>query len=170
LETSPKRKQHRYNVALEWTGNLGDGTSSYVSYQRSHIFSSPAKSTVIHGSSDPAFRGESSRYNPEELLIASAAGCHMLWYLHLCADAGVQITSYRDSPTGELGELESGSGHVTSITLSPHVVVSQGSMIPLAESLHDTAHRKCFIANSLKCPIHINCSFSVTESTPTEPK
>ena len=77
-------KQHTYQVTVDWTGNDGSGTKSYASYRRDHTIASPGK-PVIGGSSDPSFRGDSSRYNPEELLVASLSACHMLWYLHLCA-------------------------------------------------------------------------------------
>ena len=50
---------------------------------------------MIAGSADPAFRGDRTRYNPEDLLVASLAACHMLWYLHLAADAGVVVVAGR---------------------------------------------------------------------------
>jgi organic hydroperoxide reductase OsmC/OhrA len=81
---------HTYTCALTSTGNKGAGTASYKAYSRDHVFSSAGKPDLL-GSSDPAFRGEASRYNPEELLVASLASCHMLWYLHLSADAGVRV-------------------------------------------------------------------------------
>ncbi len=92
-----KKRLHHYAVRVAWTGNTGSGTSSYASYRREHDISAPEKAT-ISGSSDPAFRGDSTRYNPEDLLVASASACHMLAYLHLCAVNGVVVLSYEDRP------------------------------------------------------------------------
>jgi organic hydroperoxide reductase OsmC/OhrA len=103
VETLSKaaRGAHAFAVSVEWTGNTGEGTSEYTSYQRSHEISAEGK-PVIPGSSDPAFRGDRSRYNPEELLVASLSACHMLWYLHLCADANLVVTSYVDHAEGTM--------------------------------------------------------------------
>ncbi|MCI0672315.1 MAG: hypothetical protein L0Y64_17835, partial [Myxococcaceae bacterium] len=74
-------KEHRYEVTTRWTGNKGEGTAHYRAYSRNHELSAPGKLAPIPGSSDPAFRGEAERYNPEELLVASLSACHMLWFL-----------------------------------------------------------------------------------------
>ena len=70
-------KTHRYSVQVRWTGNLGAGTASFRSYDRSHDISADGKPTIA-GSSDPAFRGDAARWNPEELMVASLAACHKL--------------------------------------------------------------------------------------------
>src|SRR5579871_3952493 len=101
-------KQHHYSIELRWTGNLGNGTKTYKTYSRNHEILSPGK-PVLPGSSDPVFRGDSSRYNPEELLVASLSSCHMLWFLHLCADNGIVVTDYQDSPSGTMVEAPDGS-------------------------------------------------------------
>jgi len=136
-----------------WTGNDGEGTKTYSSYRRDHSIAATGK-PEIDGSSDPKFRGDASRYNPEELLVASLSSCHMLWYLHLCADAGVVVVDYTDNATGAMQETENGSGYFTEITLFPKVVVKDASMIKMANSLHSKANEYCFIANSVKFPIH----------------
>src|SRR5262249_14450588 len=97
-------RTHHYRVTNEWTGNLGTGTSAYRAYSRSHEISGPGKSAPIAGSSDPAFRGDAARYNPEELLVGALSACHMLWALHYCADAGIVITTYMDEAHGEMAE------------------------------------------------------------------
>ena len=79
---------HRYDVTVTWTGNDGEGTKSYRSYRRDHDVDAPGRPTVP-GSSDPAFRGDPSRWNPEQLLVAALSQCHMLSYLHQCAANGV---------------------------------------------------------------------------------
>src|ERR1700751_3842257 len=103
-------RKHHYRTTTRWTGNLGTGTSAYAAYSRSHELSGPGKSAAIAGSSDPAFRGDRARYNPEELLVSALSACHMLWVLHLCADAGITITAYSDEPLGLMMENEDGSG------------------------------------------------------------
>ena len=77
-------KEHHYSVEVHWTGNIGEGTKSYQSYARTHEIISGHKPTIA-GSSDPAFRGNEDRWNPEELMVAAVSACHKLWYLHLCA-------------------------------------------------------------------------------------
>lgn len=152
--------RHTYSTRTEWTGNLGTGTSGYRAYTRDHEISTAGKS-AIPASSDPAFRGDPSRYNPEELLVASLSSCHMLWYLHLCADAGVVVTNYADDATGTMAETEDGGGHFVEVTLRPRVRVAAGADRDLAARLHDRAHHLCFIANSVNFPV--TCEPSIDE-------
>jgi organic hydroperoxide reductase OsmC/OhrA len=146
-------KQHTYKLLLQWTGNTGNGTSSYKSYERSHVVSANSKAEILC-SSDASFRGDKTKYNPEELLVASISSCHMLWYLHLCADAGVVVINYTDNAVGIMQETETGSGYFKEITLHPKVIVKDTSMIEKANNLHKKANEYCFIANSVKFPVH----------------
>jgi organic hydroperoxide reductase OsmC/OhrA len=143
---------HRYEVEVVWTGNRGTGTSSYTGYARDHDIRSPRK-LAIAGSSDPTFRGDPARWNPEELLVASLSACHKLWYLHLCADAGVVVTAYEDLAEGVMVEEADGGGQFTSVVLRPRVTISQDSDAAVAEGLHKAAHDKCFIARSVAFPV-----------------
>jgi organic hydroperoxide reductase OsmC/OhrA len=104
------------------------------------------------GSSDPHFRGDPTRYNPEELLLASLSACHMLWFLHLSATSGVVVEEYRDAAEGTMETSTDGSGRFTGVTLHPSVVVRHGSDSEVA-SLHDRAHAMCFIARSVNFPV-----------------
>ena len=155
--------QHNYVVKITWTGNTGSGTKDYRSYTRNHIASTPNKPDLLC-SSDPAFRGDNTRYNPEELLVASLSGCHMLSYLHLCAVAGVVVVEYKDQASGTMKETPDGGGHFTEVTLYPQVVVSHESMIDKANELHHQANKLCFIANSCNFPVHHkpNCTSKET--------
>jgi organic hydroperoxide reductase OsmC/OhrA len=144
---------HNYTITIKWTGNTGEGTSSYRAYERSHIIIADNKAG-ISGSSDPAFRGDKTKHNPEDLLIASLSACHMLSYLHLCAVAGVIVTDYIDNATGTMVETSNGGGHFTEVTLHPIVTVTESSMIDKANELHKKANELCFIANSVKFPVH----------------
>ena len=145
-------KTHNYKTQLQWTGNKGSGTSGYKDYDRSHTIHVEGKEE-IWASSDPSFRGDPTRYNPEEMLLASLSSCHMLWYLHLCAVAGVVVTEYTDNAQGVMEELRDGSGRFTEATLFPIVKVAEEKMIEKAIALHDDAHKKCFIANSVNFPL-----------------
>src|SRR5664279_3470443 len=146
-------KNHHYKVDVTWTGNSGKGTSDYTAYERSHMISVNEKAS-IYGSSDTSFRGDKTKYNPEELFVASLSTCHMLWYLHLCSEAGVIVIDYADNATGIMQETEDGGGHFAEVTLHPTVVVRDKSMIEKANELHDKANKLCFIANSCNFPIH----------------
>lgn len=146
-------KIHRYPIIVKWTGNTGPGTSSYRAYERRHEISAGAQKPTIPGSSDPAFRGDPARWNPEELLVASLSACHKLWYLHLCADAGVVVIDYIDRAEGFMEELPDGSGRFQRVILRPEVTVVPGSDIAQARELHNLAHAKCFVANSVNFPV-----------------
>jgi len=146
--------QHCYEVQVEWTGNTGEGTKTYKSYRRDHTITSEGK-PQIPASSDPAFRGDRTRYNPEELLVASLSSCHMLWYLHLCAVNHITVLEYRDAPSGVMQENADGSGEFVRVVLKPAVKVSPGDDRAKALALHDEAHRLCFIARSVKFPVEI---------------
>ena len=153
----PMAREHNYSVNVIWTGNTGTGTSGYQAYKRDHEIKAAGR-PPIPGSSDPKFRGDSARYNPEELLVAALSTCHMLWYLHLCADAGVVVMSYEDQAEGTMRETADGGGRFIKVTLRPHAIV-KGS-IAQAEALHQRAHELCFIANSVNFPVEHK---SVTE-------
>ena len=96
-------KKHTYALTVVWTGDQGSGTSRYDAYSRDHLVRVPNKA-AIEASSDPAFRGDAARHNPEELFVASLSSCHMLWYLHLCATNGVVVTGYVDEALGTMEE------------------------------------------------------------------
>jgi organic hydroperoxide reductase OsmC/OhrA len=144
--------QHTYTVAVEWTGNLGSGTSGYRDYGREHTIGAAGKADIA-GSSDPAFRGNAERWNPEDLLVAAASACHQLWYLHLCADAGVRVLRYVDHAVGTMADPPGGQGRFTRIVLHPRVVIRAGDDRELALRLHRDAHARCYIANSVNFEI-----------------
>lgn len=155
-------KTHNYKTTLDWTGNTGNGTTDYKAYERSYAISVHGKPEIL-GSSDPAFRGDNSKYNPEELLVASLSSCHMLWYLHLCAEAGVVVVEYKDEAEGVMEETLNGSGRFTSVTLKPLVTVQHESMVAKANELHKKANEMCFIANSCNFPVHHKAACKVQE-------
>jgi organic hydroperoxide reductase OsmC/OhrA len=142
---------HPYRATVRWTGNRGTGTSDYRAYGRDHLLLFDGK-PPLEGSSDPHFRGDAGRYNPEELLVASLAACHMLWYLHLCAVNGIVVEQYLDEAEGTLELAPDGGGRFVGVTLHPSVQIGRGALDRAAE-LHEEAHRKCFVANSMNFPV-----------------
>ena len=146
-------RQHQYQVTNRWTGNLGAGTGNYRAYSRSYEIFAAGKSAVIPGSSDPLYRGDRTRYNPEELLLGSLSGCHMLWVLHLCADAGIVVTEYEDQPEGEVVEEPDGSGHFTRVVLHPRMTITDAGRIGDAAEVHKRAHHFCAMAQSVNFPV-----------------
>src|SRR5258707_5425894 len=143
---------HRYEMIVRWTGDTGSGTSDYRGYRRDHEIHGSGKATIL-GSSDPAFRGDAARWNPEELLVAALAQCHMLWYLHLSADGGVLVTEYTDTPVGTMTIEATGGGQFTDVVLRPAVTVAEPSMADKAVALHDEIDAFCFIARSVNFPV-----------------
>jgi organic hydroperoxide reductase OsmC/OhrA len=147
-------RQHTFTANIEWTGNLGTGTSAYTAYSRNHTLSAEGKAPLAC-SSAPEFRGDKTMYNPEDMLLYSVSSCHMLWFLHCCADAGVIVTAYTDKPQGTLVIDSNGIGKFTEITLNPLVTFQNQEDVHQLSALHEKAHKHCFIANSLNCPVQI---------------
>jgi len=145
---------HTYRLTTRWTGNLGSGTSGYKAYGRDHEISIAGKSALL-ASSDPHYRGDPSRHNPEDLLLAAISGCHLLWYLHFCSDSQIIVVSYQDEAEATMEVAADGNGRFTKAVLRPQVMITGTEKIPLAEHLHEKAHKFCFIANSVNFPITV---------------
>ncbi len=159
-------RTHTYAAVTRWTGNRGEGTQNYKAYSRDHDISVAGKQDLLC-SSDPSFRGDPRRHNPEELLVASLSGCHMLWYLHLCALNGVVVTRYVDEARGQMEENADGSGQFSEVVLSPTVTVLEASMVEKANKLHHDANAMCFIARSVKFPVRHLPVTSVADASST---
>jgi organic hydroperoxide reductase OsmC/OhrA len=143
--------QHNYRVDVEWTGNHGSGTDGYRNYGREHVIHIDGKPEIA-GSSDPAFRGDASKHNPEDLLVAALSTCHMLAYLHVAMLAGVVVTAYADAAEGTMA-TEGNTGHFTEVVLRPVVTITAASNPVKAEAAHADAHHACFIAASVNFPV-----------------
>ena len=148
-----RERTHEFRITSRWTGNLGSGTSAYAAYSRAHECMGEGKCAPIPGSSDPAFRGDPARYSPEELLVAAIANCHMLWVLHLCADAGIVVTEYADEARGEMVEHADGSGEMTRVVLRPRLRIADIGRAPEVAAIHDRAHAVCCLARSVRFPV-----------------
>lgn len=143
---------HDYALTIRWTGNLGPGTTDYRSYSRDHEVRAAGKPLLL-GSADPNFRGDPARWSPEELLVAALSQCHLLWYLHLAAVAGVVVTGYVDEPVGTMQIDADGGGQFTRVLLRPTVTVAAEAMVQRAARVHHDANAKCFIARSMNFPV-----------------
>ncbi|MEO0364156.1 MAG: OsmC family protein [Pseudomonadota bacterium] len=151
-------KAHEYTLALAWTGNTGEGTKNYKSYDRNFSVNADGK-PELHGSADPNYLGDASRWNPEELLVAALSGCHKLWFLHLCAMKKIVVTDYIDHPLGTLNAESDGSGEFTATVLRPTITLADPTQAEAADALHHAAHDKCFIARSVNFPVSVDATY-----------
>ena len=145
--------EHHYQLSTEWTGNIGTGTSGYRDYARSVTLSVSGKPDLL-ASADKPFRGDPSRWNSEDLLLAALSECHLLSYLHACVGAGVRVLEYRDQASGVMVLDGGGGGAFREVTLRPRVRVAEPAMVAPALAAHSQAREWCFIANSVNFPVH----------------
>ncbi|WP_051133472.1 OsmC family protein [Nocardia paucivorans] len=155
---------HHYECSTEWTGARDHGTIDYRSYDRAYVSRAPGRPDLV-GSSDPAFRGDPSRWNPELLLVAALAQCHLLWYLHLCAVDGVTVLGYRDDTRATMTENGDDGGRFTQVELRPVVTVASDEMVDRARELHAEAAARCFIAASVNFPVTHTPTIEVAADT-----
>lgn len=148
----PNMLNHQ-KLGIEWTGNLGTGTSGFREYARLYRIFAEGKPD-IPGTSDPAFSGDPTRWNPEELVLAAISACHKLWYLHFCAVSGVVVTEYVDHCEGTMRIRDGENGKIELVVLRPRVTIIRGDP-EAARELHDLSHEKCFIANSMNFEIKV---------------
>ncbi|MET0674107.1 MAG: OsmC family protein [Microbacterium pygmaeum] len=155
--------EHTYRLHSSWTGDRGTGTSGYRDYDRAVTIRIDGK-PALHASSDKPFRGDPTRWNPEDLLLAALSECHLLSYLHACVQAGVVVTSYDDHATGLMVEDGRGGGAFREVVLHPVVTVADTSMLEAAAAAHAQAHEWCFIANSVNFPVRHEPTISVARA------
>ncbi|PTX98288.1 peroxiredoxin [Spartobacteria bacterium LR76] len=145
---------------IVWTGNRGEGTAHYRSYDRTWDIAVPGK-PVISCSNDPLIGGDPAKMNPEDLLLSALSACHMLWYLHYAADAGIVVKAYEDEPLGIAETGPGGAGRFVSATLRPRITVRAGTNLAEARKIHDRIHEVCFIARSVSFPVTCEPVFTV---------
>ena len=145
-------RRHEYETETTWTGNRGEGTASFRGYDRLYDTTAPGRPPIA-GSSDPAFRGDAGRWNPELLLVAALSQCHLLSFLHRCAVDEVVVTGYRDRAAGVMAERPDGGGRFEEVVLRPVVTVADAAMAERTERLHGEAAALCFIAASVNFPV-----------------
>ena len=153
-------KSHRYDLRLDWTGARQGATANYETYSREYSIEIAGK-PALTGSADPAFRGDASLYNPEDMLLAALSACHMLSYLALCARSRIAVAAYTDAASGTMSETAPHRVGFTEVTLRPRVVIAAGADSVKAKALHDQAHEICFIANSVNFPVHHEAEITI---------
>lgn len=146
--------EHHYALTTTWTGNLGTGTSGYRDYTRDVLVSAEGKPDIL-ASSDRPFRGDTTRWNPEDMMVAALSECHLLSYLHACVSSGVVLVEYQDEANGIMREDGRGGGAFAEVVLHPRVTVADASMVEAAREAHHQAHEWCFIANSVNFPVRV---------------
>jgi organic hydroperoxide reductase OsmC/OhrA len=142
--------EHHFAARLVWTGAEHGPTRDYQSYSREYRVEVEGKPPLI-GSAHPAFQGDPGKHNPEDLLVAALAACHMLSYLALCTRAGIEVVAYQDQASGMMAIKERKMRFVE-VTLAPHVTIAAGDL-EQARALHEKAHEACFIASSVNFPV-----------------
>lgn len=152
--------KHLFKAEAKWNSdqNLIDSTKKF--YSKSHKIIIEGK-PVLNVSAAKAFKGDPELYNPEDLLLSSLVSCHMMSYLYLCSQNGIEVLEYSDNAEATLEVTPDGSGRFVTVTLNPEVTISNSSQIQLALDLHQKANQLCFIANSCNFPVLHNASCGV---------
>nr|WP_315251559.1 OsmC family protein [uncultured Flavobacterium sp.] len=138
---------HLFKAKLNWTSVPKGTISTSRKYIKNHQIAIEGKE-ILKLSAAKAFKGDPSLYNPEDLLLSAVVSCHMMSYLYVCSQKGIDVISYHDNAEATLEVLENGSGRFIEVKLYPKVVIRQQEKIPEALSLHTKANELCFIANS----------------------
>ena len=146
----------RHVAEIAWRSD-GDFPSGRYSRRHELRFDGGA---VVAGSASPEVvpppLSDPAGVDPEELLVAAVASCHMLWFLDLARRAGLEVASYSDRAEGEMGRIGPGRMAIVKVTLRPDIAFAGGAPEPAAlDALHHQAHERCFIANSLNSEIVI---------------
>lgn len=144
--------KHLFKAKLKWFLEDDSVSFSAKKYTKSHSIAIEGKE-LLKVSAAKAFRGDPSLHNPEDLLLSSVVSCHMMSYLYVCAQNGIEVVSYQDSAEATLEVLESGAGRFIEVQLFPQVIIGDKAQIEEALLLHQEANRLCFIANSCNFPI-----------------
>lgn len=148
-----------YALELIWTETGSEASDRLQRYDRNHRIHVAGK-PVLEVSADRLFHGDASRHNPEDLLLAALASCHMLSYLYLAAREGLRIRDYRDQASGRL-RVDGESGRFVEVCLHPMLRLAPGSDPEQAEALHREAQKLCFIAHSVNFPVRVEAQTTI---------
>jgi organic hydroperoxide reductase OsmC/OhrA len=150
-----------HEAKIEWR-RLG-ADFDYQTYDRGHwlAFGDDIRvpGTAARGNVPPT-APFSPGVDPEQAFVASISSCHMLWFLHIAYTAKLVVDRYVDNAVGALEKNAEGKLAVTRVRLQPAIMF--GGRQPTEEevrALHEKAHEKCFIANSVKTEIVIEPQF-----------
>jgi len=155
----PSPRESHFQTRVRWTGSYVEGQTGGRSYTRDMLVE-PAGKPPIPGSASAHFLGDDARYNPEDLMLASLAECHLLTYLAIAAKARVVIVELEVSASGVIA-LVSGKMRFREATLVAVTKVASAEDTQRATELHASAHRHCFMSNSVNFPITVTPSVLV---------
>jgi len=144
--------KHLFKAAINWTSNQNQEQSGRKFYSKSHQIKIEGK-PVLDVSAAKAFKGDPELYNPEDLLLSSLVSCHMMSYLYVCSQNGIEVVDYSDNAEAILEVAPDGSGRFTEVRLNPKVKIANPDKIQEALELHTKANQLCFIANSCNFPV-----------------
>ncbi|MDX1802948.1 MAG: OsmC family protein [Alcanivorax sp.] len=143
-----------YDATVAW--HLGPNEAfDYESFSRDHEWTFSG-GEVVQASGSPAFFGNATRVNPDEAVIAATSSCHMLTFLAIAAKQRHKVLSYIDQPRGRVEKNRDGRMAITHIELRPRVVFEEDITPQALEKLHASAHRNCFVANSLNTEVTVH--------------
>lgn len=144
------KPQHIFKATLNWTSKKEDSSSKI--YSKTHQIQIEGK-PILDISAAKVFKGDPTLYNPEDLLLSSLVSCHMMSYLYVCSQNGIEVLEYSDNAEATLEVNPDGSGRFAEVRLYPRVKISNPDQIQLALELHQKANELCFIANSCNFPV-----------------
>lgn len=144
--------KHLFKAAINWTSKQNPPDSTKRFYSKSHQIKIEGK-PVLEVSAAKAFKGDPELYNPEDLLLSSLVSCHMMSYLYVCSQNGIEVLEYSDNAEATLEVSPNGSGRFVAAKLYPKVKILNPEQIQLALDLHQKANELCFIANSCNFPV-----------------
>ena len=144
--------KHLFQAEVNWTSNQNPSDQTKRFYSKSHQINIEGK-PVLNVSAAKAFNGDPELYNPEDLLLSSLVSCHMMSYLYVCAQNGIEVLEYSDNAEATLEVNPDGSGRFVEVLLRPKVKISNSDKMELALELHTKANQLCFIANSCNFPV-----------------
>jgi organic hydroperoxide reductase OsmC/OhrA len=150
---------HEYRAVVAWRGSTASG---YESYDRTHTGACPPAVPTLTLSADPAFRGDPTHLDPEQLLVLAAASCQLLSFLAVAARARIDVRAYDDEAEAWMPEAARPT-RISEIHLRPRIAVAPGTDVARVVQLCDVAHRECYIANTLNCPVTVDATVTVAE-------
>lgn len=150
--------KHLFKAAVKWTFKPKGEDAAKRFYSKSHQITIEGK-PILNVSAAKAFKGDPELYNPEDLLLSSLVSCHMMSYLYVCSQNGIEVLEYSDNAEATLEVSPDGSGRFVAVHLYPKVKIANANHIELANALHAKANQLCFIANSCNFPVshHGSC-------------
>ncbi|HEX8013636.1 MAG TPA: OsmC family protein [Flavobacterium sp.] len=153
--------KHIFKAEVKWSSNQNKEDSTKRLYSKTHQIKIEGK-PILDVSAAKAFKGDPELYNPEDLLLSSLVSCHMMSYLYVCSQNGIEVLVYSDNAEAIIEVAPDGSGRFTEVRLYPKVKIANADKMQEALDLHIKANQLCFIANSCNFPVLHNPTCETT--------